>query len=84
MSAGPTRILLIEDNPGDAHLLERMLEQARELVYELTWVDNLTDGITHLQTRPTDVLLLDLGLPERAVGWRPCNCCWRASRPCRR
>ncbi|MDO8249257.1 MAG: EAL domain-containing protein [Rhodoferax sp.] len=59
-----TRILLIEDNPGDARLIEHMLEQAQGLVYELTWVDNLTDGIAHLQTKPTDVLLLDLGLPE--------------------
>lgn len=55
---------MIEDNPGDARLIERMLEQAQGLVYELTWVDNLTDGIVHLQTKPTDVLLLDLGLPE--------------------
>ena len=64
MSASPTRILLVEDNPGDARLIERMLEQAQDPVYELTWVDNLSDGITHLKTQPTDVLLLDLGLPE--------------------
>lgn len=64
MSAGPTRILLVEDNPGDARLIQHMLEQARELSYELTWIDNLTEGIAHLQTKPTDVLLLDLGLPE--------------------
>ncbi len=55
---------MIEDNPGDARLIERMLEQAQGFVYELTWVDNLTDGIVHLQAKSTDVLLLDLGLPE--------------------
>ena len=64
MSVSPIRILLIEDNPGDARLIGCMLEQAQEPVYKLTWVDNLSDGIRHLQTRPTDVLLLDLGLPE--------------------
>jgi diguanylate cyclase (GGDEF)-like protein len=64
MSAGPTRILLVEDNPGDARLIQHMLEQARELMYELTWIDNLAEGIAHLQSKPTDVLLLDLGLPE--------------------
>lgn len=64
MSTSPTKILLIEDNPGDARLIECMLEQLQEPAYILTWVDNLTDGITHLQTQPTDVLLLDLGLPE--------------------
>nr|WP_315232591.1 EAL domain-containing protein [uncultured Albidiferax sp.] len=64
MSTSPTKILLIEDNPGDARLIQCMLEQLQEPVYLLTWVDNLTDGITHLQTQSTDVLLLDLGLPE--------------------
>jgi len=58
------KILLIEDNPGDARLIERMLAQAQGLVFESVWVDNLTDGIAHLQTQATDVLLLDLGLPE--------------------
>jgi diguanylate cyclase (GGDEF)-like protein len=58
------RILLIEDNPGDAHLIEQMLEQAQGLEFTLTWVDNLTDGLAHLRTTPTDLLLLDLGLPE--------------------
>jgi signal transduction histidine kinase len=57
-------ILLIEDNPGDARLIERMLAQAQGLVFESVWVDNLTDGIAHLQTQAMDVLLLDLGLPE--------------------
>ncbi len=56
-------ILLIEDSPGDARLIEHMLEQAQGLPFELTWIDNLPDGITHLQTKRTDVLLLDLGLP---------------------
>lgn len=58
------RLLLVEDNPGDARLIELMLAQAQGLKFELTWVDNLTDGIAHLQNTPTDVLLLDLGLPE--------------------
>lgn len=55
---------MIEDNPGDARLIERMLEQARGMPFELTWIDNLNDGIAHLRSRPTDLLLLDLGLPE--------------------
>lgn len=64
MSDVRIRILLIEDNPGDARLIEHMLAQAQGFVYELTWVGNLTDGIAHLQTQPTDLVLLDLGLPE--------------------
>ena len=49
-------ILLIEDSPGDARLIEHMLEQAQGLPFELTWIDNLPDGITHMQTKRTDVL----------------------------
>jgi diguanylate cyclase (GGDEF)-like protein len=64
MSDIPIKLLLVEDNPGDARLIEQMLAQVHGLAYELTWVDNLTDGIAHLRSAPTDVLLLDLGLPE--------------------
>lgn len=64
MNDSRINILLIEDNPGDARLLEEMLMQAQGLSFELVWVDNLTDGIAHLRTKPADVLLLDLGLPE--------------------
>ncbi len=59
------RLLLIEDNPGDARLIEYMLaEEAHGLTFELTWVDNLTDGIARIRSQPVDIVLLDLGLPE--------------------
>lgn len=64
MDDGRIDILLVEDSAGDARLIEDMLAQARGLKYALTWVDNLTDAIAHLRGTPTDVLLLDLGLPE--------------------
>jgi|GEM_PF-1756892 len=60
----PLRVLLIEDHPADARLIELMLGQARGLSFELSWASSLTDGIRHLATQPTDVVLLDLGLPE--------------------
>lgn len=60
----PIKILLIEDNPGDARLIKYMLAQAQGFSFDLTWVDNLTEGIRHLRSQPTDILLLDLGLPE--------------------
>lgn len=59
-----TRILLIEDNAGDARLIEHMLAQAPGLVCRLDWVDTLAAGVEHLKTQATDVVLLDLGLPE--------------------
>jgi diguanylate cyclase (GGDEF)-like protein len=56
------KVLLIEDTPGDAHLIGHMLAQAPG--FDLVWVANLSDGIAYLQTKASDVLLLDLGLPE--------------------
>jgi len=60
----PIRVLLIEDNPADARLIEFMLGEARGLRFELDWVADLTAGIARLRTHPIDVVLLDLGLPE--------------------
>lgn len=58
------KILLIEDNPADARLIEEMLAEAKGLLYDLKWVDNLTAGIKYLEAGEIDVVLLDLGLPE--------------------
>jgi signal transduction histidine kinase len=58
------RILLIEDNPGDARLIRDMLAQARGMACEPEWVDTLSAGIARLKEQPFDVVLLDLGLPE--------------------
>ena len=59
------KVLLIEDNPGDARLITRMLDDARArgLAFELTWAQDLPAGMEHLRSRSADVVLLDLGLP---------------------
>ena len=64
MNAGPIRILLVEDNPGDARLLRESLSEARENRFELVSVDRLSSGIEQLQTNAFDVVLLDLSLPD--------------------
>lgn len=57
-------ILLIEDNPGDARLVEILLEESDlpnvQIVHRLT----LGDGILELQKRDFAVVLLDLTLPD--------------------
>jgi signal transduction histidine kinase len=60
----PIKVLLIEDNPADARLIEVMLAEAPGLDFELTWADSLTAGVQRLAEQPVDVVLLDLGLPE--------------------
>jgi signal transduction histidine kinase len=61
----PIKVLLIEDNPGDARLIAGMLDDGRGkgLAFELTWADDLPGGIDRLRSDGADVVLLDLGLP---------------------
>jgi len=56
-------ILLIEDNRGDARLLEQMLREAAGLEWALDWVEGLDAGIARLQESTPDLVMLDLGLP---------------------
>jgi PAS domain S-box-containing protein len=59
-----TRVLLIEDNPGDARLIKEMLRDARGNSFHLEHTDNLTLGLERLQKGGIDVVLLDLALPD--------------------
>ncbi len=59
------KVVLIEDNPGDARLVEEMLHEGGKDEFELTQVDSLEDGMYILSQRRKDqVILLDLGLPD--------------------
>ncbi|MFQ5889840.1 MAG: diguanylate cyclase domain-containing protein [Gemmatimonadota bacterium] len=60
------RILLIEDNPGDAGLVQEALRAANSLSTEIYWVQRLDDGLKHLRENRVDVVLLDLNLPDSA------------------
>ncbi|MFB3892786.1 MAG: PAS domain-containing protein [Phycisphaerae bacterium] len=64
----PTRILLVEDNPGDARLLRENLRRAPEFAFEMVHVDRLEAAYERLRGHsldaPFDVLVLDLKLPD--------------------
>ena len=57
------RLLLIEDNPGDAALLEDMLAGS-PLQTELCHATHLKDGLEKAQQQHFDAVLLDLSLPD--------------------
>jgi diguanylate cyclase (GGDEF)-like protein/PAS domain S-box-containing protein len=57
-------LLLVEDNPGDARLLREMLSEPDSEPTELTHVASIADAERYLSEFATDVILLDLGLPD--------------------
>jgi PAS domain S-box-containing protein len=58
------RVLLIEDNPGDARLLREMLAQATSAQFELTHIERLGEALQRLDKTVFDLILLDLSLPD--------------------
>ncbi len=57
-------ILLIEDNPGDARLIKELLLEVNSFDFELKWALTLSEGLDMLNPEDTDIVLLDLSLPD--------------------
>jgi DNA-binding response OmpR family regulator len=57
------KILLIEDNPGDARLIREALSIASEQV-AVDWADRLATGLEKTESGAFDAVLLDLSLPD--------------------
>jgi len=58
------KILLIEDNLGDARLIREMLAEDESDRFELTHADRLSAGLKLLADERFDVILLDLSLQD--------------------
>lgn len=58
------KVLLIEDNPGDARLLQELLMEVQSVQFGLEQVDRLSTGLQRLQEDDFDIILLDLSLPD--------------------
>ncbi len=56
-----TKILLVEDNRFEAMATKEFLEANG---YEVEWVENGISAIARARTRPVDLVLLDLMLPD--------------------
>jgi two-component system cell cycle sensor histidine kinase/response regulator CckA len=55
------KVLLVEDNPGDARLIKEDLSPLR---FELKVTGSLNEALTHLDQSETDIVLSDLSLPD--------------------
>ena len=55
---------LVEDNPGDARLIQKMLREPQAVPFRVDWLSRLDDTLDRVGREPFDVLLLDLGLPD--------------------
>ena len=58
------RILLIEDNPGDARLILEMFKEDEQKVFDVVVAECLQSGLTYLNKSSFDVIVLDPGLPD--------------------
>ena len=59
-----TKILLVEDSPGDARLIRELLSSAHGHRFSVECVGGLAAGLERLCDDGIDVVLLDLGLPD--------------------
>lgn len=65
MPAHAITVLMIEDNPIHARLIQNLMDSS-DLTYDLLTADSLAKGIERLDQGKIDVVLLDLVLPDSA------------------
>lgn len=58
------RVLLVEDNPGDARLLLEAVKDEGGGKFDVTWTETLQAAESSLRQKAYDAVLLDLHLPD--------------------
>lgn len=64
MTDSVIRVLLVEDNPGDARLIREMLFSLNDEQFLLNTANTLAIGLQYLAQNSYDIVLLDLNLPD--------------------
>lgn len=57
-------VLLIEDNPGDARLVQELVREIHDPKINLLVADTLSKGLKYIAAELIHVILLDLNLPD--------------------
>src|SRR6202521_5148784 len=68
MSEQRFKVLLIEDNPGDARLIQESLADAKSEPFDVETAGRLETAVLRLRAGGIDAVLLDLSLPD-SQGW---------------
>ena len=62
---GPAvEVVLIEDEPEDAHFTRRALERAERHRFNVSHFECIAEALERIEPEGTDTILLDLGLPD--------------------
>jgi signal transduction histidine kinase len=64
MNRQQIKVLLVEDNPSDALLIQEALAETTDDPFELETTDTLAAGLQRLSLGGIDAMLLDLALPD--------------------
>ena len=64
MSSAPIKVLLVEDDLGDADLICELLELVDSTSFQVTQSRRLQEALQYLRKEPFDLVLLDLSLPD--------------------
>jgi signal transduction histidine kinase len=60
----PLQVLVVEDNAGDALLLQQMFTKEKMGSFQLTHMLRMSEALVHLAKGGVDIILLDMGLPD--------------------
>lgn len=64
MNSKCIKVLLIEDNQGDAVLIREMLKEVKSTEFKVKHAHILSEGMEYLLKEDFDIILLDLALPD--------------------
>jgi diguanylate cyclase (GGDEF)-like protein/PAS domain S-box-containing protein len=64
MNDAPTTVLLVEDDPANARLIQEALAATENRSFHVEWVTRLADALERLEEEGIEVVLLDLSLPD--------------------
>jgi phosphoserine phosphatase RsbU/P len=64
MDTNGIKVLLVEDNAGDARFIHELLAKTDGSSYCMAWAQSLAEGIEQLRKETFDVVLVDLFLPD--------------------